>query len=75
MIDRNEYRHINTQIGISPIKFNVALASINSRGTLGELNLYVLKELGYENSIVEEIDLSKGYFLLNNIGISQFYLL
>ncbi|MAW94497.1 MULTISPECIES: P-loop NTPase fold protein [unclassified Leeuwenhoekiella] len=66
MIDRNEYRHINTQIGISPIKFNVALASINSRGTLGELNLYVLKELGYENSIVEEIDLSKGYFLLNN---------
>jgi|GEM_PF-1100964 len=66
MIERTEYSHINTQIGISPIKFNVALTSINSRGTLGELNLYVLKKLGYDNSVIQEIDLSKGYFLLNN---------
>jgi hypothetical protein len=44
----------------------VALAPINSRGTLGELNMYVLKELGYDNSEIEKIDVSKGYSLLDN---------
>jgi hypothetical protein len=66
MVEREEYNHINTAIGVSPVKFNVAFTSINSRGTLGELNMYVLKELGYDNSEIEKIDVSKGYFLLKN---------
>lgn len=66
MEDKDQYNHIKTEIGVSPIKYNVAFSSINSRGGLGELNLFVLKELGYDNSVIEGIDVSKGYYLLNN---------
>lgn len=66
MIEKDNYSNIKTVIGISPVKFNVALASINSRGTLGELNMFVLKELGYDNSEIEKIDVSKGHYLLDN---------
>lgn len=66
MEQENVYSHIKKEMGVSPIKFNVALASINSKGTLGELNLFVLKELGYDNSELGVIDVSKGYYLLNN---------
>ncbi|WP_026452387.1 P-loop NTPase fold protein [Aequorivita capsosiphonis] len=66
MAQRDTYSHIKTELGVSPIKYNIALASINSRGSLGELNLFVLEELGYHPYEAEKIDVSKGYYLLNN---------
>lgn len=62
----DEYKHIKYEIGISPISFNLAIVSINSKGTLGELNLSVLKTLGYVLSEIDNIDVSEGYFLLVN---------
>jgi hypothetical protein len=60
----SSYGHIKTEIGVNPIKYNVAISSINARGGLGELNLHVLNSLGYNPEVVEEFDLSKGYYLL-----------
>ncbi|MBO3117500.1 hypothetical protein J4050_12120 [Winogradskyella sp. DF17] len=66
MTEQNQYSHIKIEVGVSPVKYNVAFTSINSRGGLGQLNLYVLKELGYDNAEIEKIDVSNGYYLLNN---------
>lgn len=63
-MDSKSYAHIKTEIGANPIKYNIAISSINARGSLGELNLNVLKSLGYDPNIIEEVDVSKGYFLL-----------
>lgn len=63
---RSGYEHITTDIGVSPSQFDVALASIKPPGKKGKLNMYVLKKLGYDNSAIDNIDISKGYYLLDN---------
>jgi hypothetical protein len=66
MQQRDQYQHIKTGIGSSPKEFDVALASIDSNGSYGDLNSYVLKELGYDSYEIEKVDVSKGFYLLNN---------
>ncbi|WP_111708944.1 P-loop NTPase fold protein [Lutibacter citreus] len=61
----DEYKHITTEIGVSPISFNLAIVPINSRGSLGELNLSVIKTYGYSTSDIDEIDISNGYYVLD----------
>jgi hypothetical protein len=59
-----EYSHIKTEIGISPLEFDLAIVSISSAGTIGELNKFVLKELGYPEYSLESLNLKKGYDFL-----------
>jgi hypothetical protein len=64
-MDTQSYSHIKTGIDVNPIKFNIAVISINSRKSLGE-NIFVLDNLGYNLKVLDEIDLSKGYYLINS---------
>lgn len=59
-----DYKHITTTIGANPLNFDLAITSVNKSGTSGFLNDYVLKSYGYGSSILKQIDLSKGFYLL-----------
>jgi hypothetical protein len=58
---------IRTEIGVSPQGFGVVFTSIDQYGAKGELNTYVLTELGLIDkvSLPEESELTKGFALRN----------
>lgn len=67
-MEAENYSNIDIVLGANPIDFDVALASVDSVGTPGNLNSYVLKTLGYSKRVIRKIDLSEGYYLLNAKG-------
>lgn len=60
--------NIQVKLGASPKEADVAIVSINSGGTVGELNQMVLKEYGYDRSILKKLNLDKGFDLLQGNG-------
>jgi hypothetical protein len=55
----------SVHIDISPNECDVSIVSIDSYGNPGKLNSYVLKELGYENSLLpNEQELQDGFYML-----------
>lgn len=54
--------------GASPKEADIAIVSINSSGTVGELNTMVLKEYGYNKSILKQLNLAKGFDLYDRNG-------
>ena len=52
----------------SPVAADIAIASIDINGTPGSLNEYVLQHYKYSVSVLETLDFSQGYALLNSGG-------
>lgn len=59
---------VQVKLGATPNEADVAIVSINSSGTAGELNQMVLKEYGFDSSILKELDLGKGFDLFHRNG-------
>lgn len=60
--------NIKIELGTSPKENDLAIVSIDQYGNLGELNRFVLREYGYSEHILKELNLEKGYdlFQLNH---------
>lgn len=52
---------LEIKLGASPKEADVAIVSINSAGTIGELNKMVLKDLGYDETVLRKVDVDKGF--------------
>ena len=53
------------EVGTSPATCDVAIVSVDDEGTPGELNKYVMSELGYSSELLPDARLLRhGYFLL-----------
>ncbi|WP_140487382.1 P-loop NTPase fold protein [Flavobacterium sp. GSA192] len=65
------FDNVQIELGVSPKEADVAIASIDSGGSIGELNQMVLKEYGYDKSILNQLNLEKGFdlFQLNGKAI------
>ncbi len=72
--NQSDYKYITDTIGANPLNFDLAITSVDKSGTSGFLNDYVLKNYGYGSSILKQIDLSKGFYLLERENISPFFL-
>lgn len=51
-------------LGSSPSEADIAVVSIDSFGSPGELNRFVLKSFGYTDSVLKDLQLNSGYALL-----------
>lgn len=60
--------NFKTKVGVSPKEADIAIVSINSEGSVGELNQIVLKEYGYDKSILKQLNLGKGFDLFHLNG-------
>lgn len=58
-----------TGVGVSPKEADVIIVPINSEGTIGELNEYVLDQVGYNHSILKSLSLTNGFDLFNKNDI------
>ena len=59
---------VQVKLGATPNEADVAIVPINSRGTVGELNKFVLYEYGYDESIFKQLSLGKGFDLFKLNG-------
>ena len=57
---------IRTKKAASPADYQLAIVSIDYDGNQGNLNRFVLQQLGYEKFIMPKGAMSEGYFLLDN---------
>lgn len=60
--------NVQIKLGASPKEADVAIVSINSGGTVGELNQIVLNEYGFDKSILKKLNLGKGFDLIQLNG-------
>ncbi|WP_281632489.1 P-loop NTPase fold protein [Flavobacterium luteolum] len=60
--------NIQVKLGASPKDADVAIVSINSEGAIGELNQMVLRAYGYDQSILKQLNLGKGFDLFQLNG-------
>ncbi len=59
-------KNYKTVLGHDPKNYDLAIVSIDSRGTPGALNEYVLAEYGYNRDELKKLKLNDGYDLLEN---------
>lgn len=60
--------NVQVKLGASPKDADVAIVSINSEGAIGELNQMVLRAYGYDQSILKQLNLGKGFDLFQLNG-------
>jgi seryl-tRNA synthetase len=70
-----EHSPLNISLGESPNSFDVAIAPIDSYGTLGPLNSIVLNSFGYELGEVSSDELKKGFTLLKQKNLKPVLLI
>ena len=59
-------KNYTTVLGKSPNEYDLAIVSIDSSGSPGMLNEYVLSQYGYKTEILKILNLSKGYHFLQD---------
>jgi len=67
-MESEKERSYTIVIGASPREADIAIVSISSKGTVGELNQMVLNEYGYDKSILNQLNLEKGFDLFQPNG-------
>ncbi len=61
-----DYSHFEVKIGASPKEADIAIVSVDSIGTVGYLNQYVLKEYSLSLDILKKLNLTKGFDFYNS---------
>lgn len=71
----NSRKLYEVKLGSSPTEANLAVVSIDKHGSPGELNRYVLKSFGYDDSALKELELNSGYALLQHESLNPILLI